>query len=78
MTDHDHKKRIVHTHFSAIIKKSSSHPKNINWTMIPSVDCDLSALGAAITEEEEVKSTAFALPSDKAPGGDGFTRNYFK
>lgn len=49
----------------------------INWASIPIADHDLSHLGDPITEEE-VKVAILALPSDKAPGLDGFTGKFFK
>ncbi|XP_020191141.1 uncharacterized protein [Aegilops tauschii subsp. strangulata] len=77
VTDHEHKKNIVHSHFSEIMKRGAPLSKTINWATIPQADHDLSMLGDAITEEE-VKTAIFALPSDKATGPDGFTRKFFK
>lgn len=77
VTDQDHKKNIVHSHFSEIMKRGAPRPKTIKWAAIPRADHDLSTLGDAITEEE-VKAAIFALPSDKAPGPDGFTGKFFK
>ena len=50
---------------------------DINWDNIPVPTGDLTELGAAFTEEE-VKKAIFDLPSDKAPGSDGYSGAFFK
>ena len=40
-------------------------------------NCDLHELGEAFTEEE-AKRAVFSMPSDKAPGPDGFTGAFLK
>ena len=59
------------------MKKGAPRSNTINWATIPAASHDLSALGDAITEEE-VRAAVFAMPSDKAPGPDGFTGKFFK
>lgn len=71
------KEQVIHSHFKNIAKKGPTRNIDIDWGIIPTPNCDLQELDAAITEEE-VKATVFALPSDKAPGPDGFTGAFFK
>ena len=77
MTDHNHKKDIIHRHFSSVIKKGPRSLKDFNWSCIPTPDCDLSDFEAPFTMEEARKAI-FDSPGDKASGPDGFTCAFFK
>jgi exonuclease III len=77
VTEHAQKKEIIHSHFEAVIKKGPPRSYNINWSSIPTTQCDLSELDAPFTEEE-VKLAVDNTASDKAPGPDGFTGAFFK
>ena len=77
VTDHNAKDKIIHSHFKGIAKRGPSRNNDINWDILPVPDCDLQDLDDAITEEE-VKASVFGMPSDKAPGPDGFTGAFFK
>ena len=77
VTSHDHKKDIIHDHFTNIFKRGPPHTIDFNWETIPVPQCDLSELDALFTEEE-VKEAINKTASDKAPGPDGFTGAFFK
>ncbi|XP_020172573.1 uncharacterized protein [Aegilops tauschii subsp. strangulata] len=77
VTDHDHKKAIIHSHFSSVIKKGPRRQRDFNWEGVPTPDCDLSDIGSPFTEEE-ARRVVFQSPSNKAPGPDGFTGAFFK
>ena len=76
-THHDHKKEIIQQHFSKAIGKAPPRAKDFNWDCIPHSALDLAELGNPFTEEE-VHAAINNLPSDKAPGPDGFTGVFFK
>jgi hypothetical protein len=77
VTEHDHKKAIIHSHFKTIIKRGPPRTKNFNWATIPTPQCDLAGLSETFLAEE-VKAAVNNTASDKAPGPDGFSGAFFK
>jgi hypothetical protein len=64
-------------YFNSIIGANFERSRNINLAAIGVPDMELSALEALFTVEE-VRSVIVELPSDKAPGPDGFTGLFYK
>ena len=64
-------------YFNSIIGTNFERSRNINLAAIGVPAMELSALEALFTEEE-VRSVIVELPSDKAPGPDGFTGLFYK
>ena len=54
-----------------------SRSRTFDWNALGYVPRDLSALEVPFTQEE-IKVTIHSMPSDKAPGPDGFTGVFFK
>lgn len=78
VTEHATKeKKIIHEHFSEIMRKGGSTNKDFNWDELNIESHELIELEATITEEE-VRAAIFEMPSDKAFGTDGFTGAFFK
>ena len=77
VTDHDGKQVLVKNHFSQVLGRGSPSSKDFIWEALRFPVCDLSSLGDAFTEEE-VLSAIKSMPSDKAPGPDGYTGAFFK
>jgi hypothetical protein len=59
------------------MKKGPRRARDFNWDSMQFQQCDLSSLADEFTENE-VHDAIMALPSDKAPGLDGFTGLFFK
>ena len=64
-------------HFSAIMDTPPARTSDLNWEQLHVPDVDLSSLDAPFTEQE-IHAVISQLPSDKAPGLDGFTGLFFK
>jgi hypothetical protein len=52
VTEHHQKKKIIHSHFTKIIKRGPSCNQNLNCAIVPTPTCDLTDLGAPFLEEE--------------------------
>ena len=57
---------------SAVLRAST-----LNWQSLGYNQHDLSDLELPFSQEE-IKNTIYSMPSDKAPGPDGFTGAFFK
>ena len=77
VTAHAAKQRLVHNHFKSIMGHGQARTRDFNWEGLTFVQQDLQSLGNPFTEEE-VKNAIDQMPSDKAPGPDGFTGAFFK
>jgi hypothetical protein len=77
VTEHDAKQKVIQDHFSQVMKKGGRSTKDFNWEELHSEPVDLHELDQAITEKE-VQEAINDMPSDKAPGPDGFTGLFFK
>jgi len=74
---HEDKKRIINNHFSAIMDSPPPRTSDFIWEHLHLPAVDLSSLDAPFTEQE-VLAAISQLPSDKAPGPDGFMGLFFK
>jgi hypothetical protein len=77
VTDHNAKEEIVSNHFQTIMGTRVAPSNDFNWEELNFATTDLHSLGDPFTEEE-VKCAINQMPSDKAPGPDGFTGMFFK
>jgi hypothetical protein len=68
---------VLHEHFSAVFGTAASGGTTLNFLALGIQPLDLSEQEAAITPEE-VWATIKAMPSDRAPGPDGFTGAFYK
>jgi hypothetical protein len=77
VTEHIHKEKIIHDHFSSAMGKATSRNHDLNWENFHFGGVDLEGIDAPFSEEE-VQEAIRQMPSDKAPGPDGFTGAFFK
>ena len=77
VTKHEDKENIMYQHFTTALSKGPRRTTDFNWQLLHFTDCDLSSLGDEMTDEEVIAAIK-AMPSDKAPGPDGFTGAFFK
>jgi hypothetical protein len=74
---HEDKEMVITDHFRQHLGTSAIRPATFQWPSLGYQQHDLSSLEASFTQEE-IKNTIFSMPSDKAPGPDGFTGIFFK
>jgi hypothetical protein len=77
VTEHAAKEEIVHNHFKNIMGRRNTRTTDCSWEEIHFDSSDPHCLGDAFTQEE-AWSAINQMPSDKAPGPDGFTESLFK
>jgi hypothetical protein len=68
---------VVDAHFHAILGTTPLPSATFNWESLGLPSLDLSALDADFSLAE-IHDAVKAMPSDKAPGPDGFISNFFK
>lgn len=76
-TDHKTKADTFFSHFVELMGKQPNQMPHIHWPNLYATQHDLSDLQNIITEEE-IKQVIKAWPSNKSPGPDGFTGEFYK
>lgn len=76
-TKHEDKAQLMDEFYENLLGTSMDREETINLEELGSHTHDLSSLEVPFTEQE-VWSTIKQLPSDKAPGPDGFTGRFYK
>jgi len=74
---HQDKQTIVVDHFSNAMACPHERTRDFNWDALQLQNPDLTSLDDPFSEQE-IRHAIKQLPSDKAPGPDGFTGNFFK
>lgn len=74
---HHQKAQAIYEHFNSIVGQRRERHQSLNWEKIGLRRHDLHHLEAPFTEEE-VKGAVLAMPSEKAPGPDGYIGAFFK
>jgi hypothetical protein len=77
VTTHDQMEEVLHGYFSSPLGSDFQRQFTLNLANCHRPALDLSALDLPFTEKE-VRDTIACLPSDKAPGLDGFTGRFYK
>lgn len=77
LTGHDEKAAAVLDFYSNLIGTDVGRVRTVNLDALEMLTFDLEDLDSPILEEE-IWNTIKNLPSDKAPGPDGFTRRFYK
>ena len=76
MAHHD-KEKVIRNYFKNHIDSAVPRASTVNWQSLGYNQHDLSDLEVPFSQEE-IKNTIYSMPSDKAPGPDGFTGAFFK
>ena len=77
MADHEGKENLIKEHFTTVMGRGLPRTMDFIWAGLVFPTCDLANLGDSFTEEEVLEAIK-TMPSDKAPGPDGFTGAFFK
>jgi exonuclease III len=77
VTDHSRKEEILHSHFSSSMGVGQTRKRDLNWESLNFGNVALEGIDEPFTEEEVFKAIS-QMPTDKAPGPDGFTGAFFK
>lgn len=77
VTEHEAKEQIIHNHLLETMGPVQPRSLDFNWEGLHFTTPDLDCLGEPFSEEE-IKEAINQMPSDKAPGPDGFTGAFFK
>ncbi|KAK1668555.1 hypothetical protein QYE76_056714 [Lolium multiflorum] len=77
VTEHEAKEEIAYNHFHAAIGRGGRRNCYLNWEELLFEDPGLQSLGDPFSEEE-VRNAINLMPSDKAPGPNGYTGAFFK
>jgi hypothetical protein len=77
VTSHEQMQGVLDDFFSNLLGSNIQRLFSLNLAACHRDAIDLSSLEAPFSEEE-VRATIGALPSDKAPGPDGFTGKFYK
>lgn len=69
--------QVFHDHFSAVLGTDEDRHSTINLSALDMPSLDLADLTEPFTEQE-VRAVISEIPSDRAPGPDGFTGAFYK
>lgn len=75
--EHEEKEKIIHMHFNDIIGTRIGRRCTLDWESLDLSVIDGSTLDHPFTLDE-IKLTIDELPTEKAPGSDGFTGIFYK
>ena len=73
----ENKSMLAHTHFSNLLGTTTTRTRAINWSELGYEHHDLEDLDAPFTEQE-IEAVVKNMPSEKAPGPDGFIGVFYK
>jgi hypothetical protein len=68
---------VIYDHMSKIIGTDIPYTQKFDWPQLGLPVIDMSELDAPFSLDE-LKTAVFSMPSDKAPGPDGFSAGFFK
>ena len=74
---HEEKAILINDHFTEVMSTPPEATLDINWDLLNIPRYNLNHLEESFSEEE-VRRAILQLPSEKAPGPDGFTGIFFK
>ena len=77
LTKHKEKENNVFSFYNSLLGESPDREVTVNFEELNMPSFDLSELESPFSEEE-VWKTICSLPSNKAPGPDGFTGKFYK
>lgn len=77
VTSQAEKEEVMFNYFNEVLGTASPRESTLDLSFFHREGLDLSALEAPITEDE-VWATIKAMPSDRAPGPDGYTGRFYK
>ncbi|XP_073367762.1 uncharacterized protein [Aegilops tauschii subsp. strangulata] len=75
--EHEAKEKIIQEHFAHAMRRGDRSTKDFNWEELNLEKHELQGLDSPFTEKEVIEAIN-DMPSDKAPGLDGFTGAFFK
>lgn len=73
----ENKSKLAYTHFSQLLGTTPTITRAINWSELGYEPNDLEDLDAPFTEQE-IEAVVKDMPSEKAPGPDGFIGVFYK
>lgn len=77
LASHEEKEQNIFDYYNSLLGEALNREATINLEALAILRHDLAELEVPFSEEE-VWRTICSLPSDKAPGPDGFTGNFYK
>lgn len=76
-TTHSHKAELAKAYFMEVIGTAAAPPATFDWASLGLPTADLSELEGEFSANE-IRAAISDMPSDKAPGPDGFSGAFFK
>jgi hypothetical protein len=75
---HEEKEQILYSHFQSILGNKEKRQANINWADLNMPQLPGQHQLDAPFSELEIRMTIDQMPSEKAPGPDGFIGTFYK